>query len=363
MNHKISTKELFGVVISLSCSLFSMFGTSIIINSSKNATLIAITIGFLIGFIPLFLIIYIFNHLGDKNIFEYNIYKLKAFGKIINILICLPILYIGFIITWRTINFTITNLLPKNSYYFVGIILFSIIGYAITKGKEVINRSNIILVIILLFILSFICIFLIPYIKIDNILPIFNVNKNNFIKSILFYIVISIYPLVSLLSIKRRDLVDKDNFKKCLIYGYSLTFIIIFIYYFLMISIYGSNFTSILSFPEYYLFKKINAFNFIQRVENICSITYYIVSFGGICYLIYFIKEAICNTFNINNKRKQNIIIFIISDLTPIISIYLFKKYHMNFLINNYLKYTIPILVFIIFESIVIFIRKKIKVN
>lgn len=359
MNHKISTKELLGVVISLSCSLFSMFGTSIIISSSKNATLLAITIGFIIGFIPLFLIIYIFNHLGDRNIFTYNIEKIKIFGKFINILICLPILYIGFIITWRVLNFTITNLLPDNSYYFVSIILFSIIGYAISKGKEVINRTNIILVTILIFILSFICVFLISYIKIDNFLPMFNISKNSFIKSCLYYPVISIYPLVSLLSIKRSDLVDKENFKKCLIYGYVITFIIIFIYYFLMISIYGSNFISILSFPEYYLFKKINAFNFIQRVENICSITYYIVSFGGICYLIYFIKEAVSNTFNIGSKVKQNIIIFTVANITPFISVYLFQKYHMNFLINNYMKYTLPILVFIILESVVIFISKK----
>lgn len=361
MNHKISTKELFGVVVSLSCSLFSMFGTSLIINSSKNSTLLAITIGFVLGFIPLSLIIYIFNHLGNKNIFEYNKDKLKVLGCIINVLICLPILYMGFIITWRTLQFTITNLLPENSYYFVGLVLFSIIGYSITKGKEVIGRSNIILTIILLFILGFICIFLIPNVKIDNFLPIFNISKNNFIISCLYFPVISVYPLISLLSIRPSDVVDKDNFKKCLIKGYSLTFIMIFIFYFLMISIYGSNFTSILSYPEYYLFKKINAFNFIQRVENICSITYYIVSYGGICYLIYFIKEAFSKTFNISKKWKQNIIIFLVADLTPIVSVYLFKKYHINFLINNYLKYTLPILVFIMLESILVVINKKIN--
>lgn len=357
--NKISTKELLSIVISLTCCLFPMFGTSIIIYSSKNSTLLSITIGYLIGFIPLLLIIYIFNNLKDKNIFEFNISKLHFIGKIINILLYIYSIYIGIIISWRILDFTITNLLPENSYYILSIILFSIMGYAVTKGKEVINRSNTILTIILIIILAFISIFLIPNIKLDNLLPIFNTSKMNFIKGSLTYQAVSVYPLITILSIKQSDIVDKNNFKKCLIMGYSITYIIIMIFYFLLISNFGSNFASILSFPEYYLFKNINAFDFIQRVENICSMTYYIVSFGGICYLIYFAKESIIKTFNIKEKRKENILILILSNIIPIISIYLFQKYHMNFLINNYLKYTLYIIILILIEVILIFIHRK----
>ncbi len=361
---KISTRELLGIVISLTCCLFPMFGTSLIIHNSKNGALLSVTIGYLIGFIPLLLIVYIFNHLNDKNIFEYNKSKLGFFGSILNLLLYIPALYIGVIISWRILDFTITNLLPENSYYVISIVLFSIMGYSIIKGKEVVCRSNVILTVILMIILGFICIFLVPNIKLDNLLPFFNSSKGDFIKSCVLYPSISVYPLIALLAIKPSDVVDKENFKKCLIKGYSATYIIIMIFYFLMISNYGSSFTSILSFPEYYLFKNINAFDFIQRVENICSMTYYIVSFGGICYLIFFAKEALVKTFNINKKNIENIIIIILANIVPIISIYLFQKYHMNFLINNYLKYTLVILGLIVIECIIVLIvYKKSKNN
>lgn len=362
--NKISTRELLSIVISLTCCLFPMFGTSIIIYSSKNSALLSISIGYLIGFIPLLLIIYIFNNLDEnKNIFEFNISKLHFIGRIINVLLYVYSIYIGIIISWRILDFTITNLLPENSYYILSIILFSIMGYAVTKGKEVISRSNTILTIILIIILGFISIFLIPNVKLDNLLPIFNVSKMNFIKGALTYQAVSVYPLITILSIKPGDIVDRNNFKKCLIMGYSITYVIIMIFYFLLISNFGSNFASILSFPEYYLFKNINAFDFIQRVENICSMTYFIVSFGGICYLIFFAKESIISTFCIKDKKKENIFILILANIIPIISVYLFQKYHMNFLINNYLKYTLYIIILILIEGFLILITRKRKKN
>ena len=173
---KIGTTELTFLVMSICLALFPAFGTATIINYGKNASIISIIIGSIIGLIPLFIILYIAKFTTDKNILEVNDEKFKMFGKFINILYFIGIVFIGFCISWQVINFTISHLLTRTSYYVVGIILFSVMSYAIVKGNEVILRSNLILTMLGSVLFIFIFIFLIPKIKIDNFLPIINVK-------------------------------------------------------------------------------------------------------------------------------------------------------------------------------------------
>ena len=178
------------------------------------------------------MILYITKFTTDKNILEVNDEKFKMFGKFINILYFIGIIFIGFCISWQVINFTISHLLTRTSYYVVGIILFSVMSYAIVKGNEVILRSNLILTMLGSVLFIFIVIFLIPKIKIDNFLPIINVSNSSIISTSLIVPSFMVYPLISILCIKKDEVNDKSKYNKSIIKGYTLTVIIIitFIY-------------------------------------------------------------------------------------------------------------------------------------
>ena len=355
--NKISTKELFTVVISLLILCFPTLGTQLILNKGNTSSLLILIIGYTISIIPFFIIIKISNKLTNQNIFQYNIEKFKIIGHIINTIYTILLLYLAFMLAWITLNFTINQLLIRNSYYIVAFIYSCILAFAVCKGKEIICRTSLVLYFILTF--SFIIGFslLIPEIDPENILPIISVSKSKIITLALTIPSYFILPLTAILCIKRNDITDKHKLTKSLIIAYITGAILIFIFYFFIISIYGIDLASIFIYPEYVLFKKINLFNFIQRVENIMSTSFFISSFSGICFILYFIKTYIKDTLKIKNKNKINITTFIITIAISFTSIYFFTNYKIQILILKY-----PYIFGLIFPVLIInFILIKIK--
>ncbi len=355
--NKISTKELFTVVISLLTLCFPTLGTQLILNKGNTSSLLILIIGYTISIIPFFIIIKISNKLTNQNIFQYNIEKFKIIGHIINTIYTILLLYLAFMLAWITLNFTINQLLIRNSYYIVAFIYSCILAFAVCKGKEIICRTSLVLYFILIF--SFIIGFslLIPEIDPENILPIISVSKSKIITLALTIPSYFILPLTAILCIKRNDITDKHKLTKSLIIAYITGAILIFIFYFFIISIYGIDLASIFIYPEYVLFKKINLFNFIQRVENIMSTSFFISSFSGICFIVYFIKTYIKDTLKIKNKNKINITTFIITIAISFTSIYFFTNYKIQILILKF-----PYIFGLIFPVLIInFILIKIK--
>lgn len=356
---KIGTTELTFLVMSICLALFPAFGTATIINYGKNTAIISVIIGSIIGLIPLFMILYIAKFTTDKNILEVNDEKFKMFGKFINILYFIGIVFIGFCISWQVINFTISHLLTRTSYYVVGIILFSVMSYAIVKGNEVILRSNLILTMLGSVLFIFIFIFLIPKIKIDNFLPIINVKKASIISTALIVPTFMVYPLISILCIKKDEVNDKSKYNKSIIKGYTLVVIIIIIFMIFILGIYGSNMASLFTFPEYYIFKKIRAFDFISRIENIAAALIYISFFGNMASLMNFAKTCVKKALNLKNVRVINLATYILSILVPILSIIFFKKYQHLQILKYYPIISSILLIALIINFILLFIAKK----
>ena len=355
--NKISTKELFTVVISLLILCFPTLGTQLILNNGNTSSILILIIGYTISLIPFFIIIKISNKLTNKNIFQYNIKNFKTLGHIINTIYTIFFLYLAFMLAWTTLNFTINQLLIRNSYYIVAFIYSLILALAVCKGKEIICRTSLVLYFILT--LSFIIGFslLIPEIELENLLPIISIPTNKIITLSLTIPSYFILPLISILCIKRNDITDKHKLTKSLIIAYITGAIIVLTFYFFIISTYGIDLASIFIYPEYVLFKKINLFNFVQRVENIMATSFFISSFSGICFILYFIKLYIKDTIKIKNKNKLNIITFILTISIAFISIYLFTNYKIQILILKF-----PYIFSLIFPVLVInFILIKIK--
>ena len=357
--NKISSKEIFVIVLSLCISLFPTLGTSLIIDLGKNSTIISGLLGLIIGLIPIFMIIYISKFNIKENIFEFNIKNFNFFGHIINFLYILGIIYTGFIISWSIINFTISQLLIRTSYYFVAIVLFSILALCVMRGKEIIGRSTLVLFYFLVGLLLFSWGFLIPEVNISNLFPFFSESLKTTLTASLAFASFASFPIVTILCIKKDDIVDKKNYKKAVILAYIFGCIAVIMFLFLIISIYGYDLASLFSFPEYYVFKKINAFNFIQRVENILGIVIYIGVFGSLCFLIYFVRSYFINVFKIKKEKNINILVYILSIFVPLISIYFFKNYNIDFLVLKYPIFSSVIFIGLILNFIAVLLNKK----
>ena len=358
MNEKISSGQIIPIEIALVVALFPGLINTLILNISKNASLLSVMIGIIIGLIPVLMITKISKKINNQSLKEYLIKKLGLFGKILNTILVLIAIFILFINSWLIIDFIISQFLTRTSYYFIGILFFTILAWTINKGIETISRSTFILFIITVVIMIILWSSLIPYINLENLKPYIDVEKTKILKSSLIYISYTALPIIYILDLKHIT-INKKTFERKIIISYLIASIIIEVFLFLIISVYTINLASILTYPVYSLFKKVQILGFIERIENFAAIQILVAFYIEAIYLLYYVKENIIKTLKIKNKKKINILTYFLSIIIPTISITIYKNYNILSTVTQ-TPYIIGILSIII---LILFITSFKKTN
>ena len=314
MKNKNNNSELIYFI----CSTF-MYGVgfSSIFKLCKNDSWLVILIGSIISLI----ILPIYNKLtkDSKLIKSINI----TFILLINLMI-LRILTTSFYLT-KTPGLLIT----------IPFILLCL--YNSKKGISTISKeSNI------LFIFSIITIVLnlLASTKTGSItffLPLMHTKKINIIKGIIYYIVYIISPLV---------LVNNNSNYKSDIKFFLIINILILFMSIIIIFVLGPNLITMLRFPEYMIYKEINLFGFIENVENLVGLVYYINLFITSSLCLYTLKSIV----------KHNYIIYLIIVSILVITEFVSDKYKYSLLIYKYLP---QILITLVILYIFNYILKK----
>lgn len=257
--------------------LFSGSGISLLIQISQENVVISSILGTLLGSF----LLYIYYHKDNLN---HKILCLLSFSILFITIISNTILIDDF-------------LLSKTPSW---IILFSFIFLLLYSSKNDINSSchiGTLSLPVTIFTIVICLIGLVPLMKVDNLLPIFNIKIKNFIKAILIFAVITISPNIVLLS-KKNNLKFKD-----VLLGYLLGSLFIIIYILAVILVYGVPLASIIRYPEYAVLKKIYFFRVFGNIENILVLEWIISGIISSIFLVNFLK---------NNINKLFVILFII---------------------------------------------------
>lgn len=346
MNGKISSGEVMAICVGLIFAMFPGFANSLILISSKNASLLSLIISFVIGFIPIFMIIYISKKI-NTNFLDFSIKNFKVFGYILDILLLILIIFSIFISTWLMMDFIISQFLTRSSYYLIAIFISIILAFVVNKGIETLSRTIFLLFIISVTVIVLLLLTLIPYVDLNNLKPFVDVPFKKILNSSFVFLTTSISPIFYILGLKHITK-DKKNFSRKILVGYIIASCLIFMVLFFIISVYGIELGSILTYPVYGLFKKVQIFGFIERIENFAAVFLITAFFAQVSYFVYFIKNNISDIFKIKSSIKQNILTYVIAIIIPVVSIYCFKNYNL-FLYIRYAPY-----VFLIFYVILI---------
>jgi spore germination protein KB len=173
---------------------------------------------------------------------------------------------------------------------------------------------------------------LFPQIEVDNFKPVLEFGIGKPIQGGIILFFTNVVPILMLLMIPRKRVVDKEKYNKLLIIFYILGVIMAFITTFITISILGINLASIYQYPEYIVLKKISLFGFLDRIENIISIQWIFRCFMMLEMVVYYISNSIKK----DNKSKLLpfgiIVVIIVSSLwyfknNTIFSEFILKKY------------------------------------
>lgn len=358
MNGKISSGEVMAICVGIIFAMFPGFANYLILVSSRNDSLISLAIAFVIGLIPIFMIMFISKRI-NTSFFKFSVDNFKIFGYVLDIILLILAFFTIFISSWLAIDFVISQFLTRSSYYLVAIFVSIIVGFSINKGIESLSRTIFILFVVSVSVIMFLLLTLIPYVDVSNLKPIGVASFKSILNSSFVFLTVAISPIFYVLGLKSITK-DGKNFPRKILVGYIIaSFLIAFVLFFI-ITVYGIELGSILSYPVYGLFKKVQIFGFIERIENFAAIFLITAFFAQFSYFVYAIKSNISDMFKISNKKKQAILTYFISITVPVCSIYLFKTYDFSAYLeySPYVLSTFYVILFIYFIR-AIFIKKS----
>ncbi len=282
--------------------MFIGIGIQNIMEISKYDACLSILIGIIIGFIPIFSVMY----MNKKNInlldLINNIFN-KTTSKIIQIIIILFLMYTLLTLTNDFVNFANVKYLFETPNLFIAILFILPALYISHKGVETIGRTGIVLFFIgiVLFLINSLA--LIKLVELDNLKPLLSSGIFNILKGSMYYVIYAITPIIFLGIIPKNNESYKKYNKKLLI-GYGISSISLLIITFFVMTIFNYEYISLFSYPAYFTLKKIN-YGFIANVENLLSFYFIIDYFMSMLILLYSIFYFLNHSLKIKDMKLK----------------------------------------------------------
>ena len=197
--------------------------------------------------------------------------------------------FVGFVLSLLSvivlINLGHTLYLRETPVFILAV--FPIIGaFIISNSKEIpLKRTVHVLFIYSIFLFLLKIWGLYSHIKIDNLLPIYNLDIKSILWGSITYMSVGIVPVLGL---------NKIDDKKNIIFDYLVASLTIFTVSFLAASVLGINEVKLYRYPEYVVLKRIGFLNFINNVDSFFN-------FAIIIDLLFTASQGF-KTFNVFDK-------------------------------------------------------------
>lgn len=260
---------------------------------SHNAYFAGI-IGTVIGFLLLFGLINLRKYMGDKDIFEYNIFLFgNIFGNIVNIFLVCVVFFIATIFFETIAQFVNSNYLIETSVNYIKVLLLSPIAFAASKKISTISKisQGIFIATLFFFSISYIGIF--GQFDIKRIFPVMSCGIDEALKCGIIYACTGLFSMFLLTCIPNSKIHsdNKNVLKMVLVYLFAN--IIIVLIMLAVVLILGEELILIYKFPEYLTLQEFSIFSIIERVENILALQFILFNFLTLTIMVYFIYNYI----------------------------------------------------------------------
>ncbi|MBP2072064.1 MULTISPECIES: GerAB/ArcD/ProY family transporter [Thermoanaerobacterium] len=298
---KISPKQFIYIIISVVLSTATIFLPSIVASKAEQDSWVSVILA--AGFsIPVFCLYYgISNMFKDKTVFSFleDIFG-KILGKIIAFFYLLFFIHLTAIMIRELYEIMRSAFMSKTPPIVFSFSLMVVASYAVTKGFIAIARMNEIVFPFGMGLLGFVIFFSMPYVKLENFLPILANGLLPPIKGSLpliswmleSIIILAIFPHVS-------------DSKKVLKSG---IISLVFISFALMlgvlaIGIFGSKTTADFKFTALEMTRTIRLSNYFARLDSMIMAVWIEGIFMKITIFLYIIVKGFSDIFNFDDYR------------------------------------------------------------
>lgn len=364
-NWKISSRQFKYLVI------LCFIGTSILripsglAADAKQDAWIAALLGILMGLI----LVWIYTSLGslypNMTITQQSEKILgKKIGKVVSFLFVLFLYVNCSTIVWISANFLTTQILIETPLEVIIILWIVVVVFGTRLGLETIARAGEILfpIVIVLFIILVVSVS--PNIKdLNNMKPMFESGMKPIIKGALYLLTYTTMTNIVLMMIFPANVVNVKDAKKSFFSGTIFAGLMLFIVALLSIIILGSDFSRRNAYPSYVLAKKIHIGNYIQRIEIIIALIWFITVFYKTILYFYGSIIGLTQTLGLKDYKSLTLPLGMILVVLSIV-IYPSNIYLDQWDATTWLPFIfMPALVLPLLLLIIGFIRKKLKLD
>lgn len=302
---KISLRQ-----VSILTALYTIGSAILIVPSSmasiaKQDAWIACLVGTGLGFIILVLQLQLFKKYPETNLMQLS-EKLfgKWIGKTINLLFLLTLFLGGPATVLHEIGIFMTiQMLPETPIQAIIFLFGALVVLGVRLGLEVLARSAEMLFPWFLLLFLSMSLLLLSEIKWENAMPILESGINPFFPAAVSFVSITFLPNVVLMIIYPGAVNRPSETYKAVYIGSLFGTMVLFTIIALTILVLGPDITARNLYPSYMLAKKINIGNFLQRIEAVMAVMWFITLFYRISLFFYAIAIGVSQIFNIKNYQ------------------------------------------------------------
>ncbi len=347
-DNKVSDRQIAYLSFFLTKSLFLLFMTNTLFRLSKNEVLIVALLGTVLGLLPLFMYLSIWKKKENLNLFEkINASFSKPISLLFRIFLFVGLIFISVLLTSSIASYIKYSMAKEISLIVISLTFLLLIYYLSYKGSKALFRTGEILFYLFLLLLSISFLGISNYIDIEQVRPFFIEPSSSFFKAIFYYAFFTTSPLLLLLMIPKNQMVDKRKSSWTIIKSYLLSNLLIWIFFFVTISVLGIDLALYYQYPFTILLKKITFLKIIERLEVLLSMHFlfdFILLLGSIFLLL---KQGIESIFGLKEEKKKR------KALTLVVLFLLFGSIYIPLNLSLYsgivlvISYILPFFLFI----------------
>lgn len=227
----------------------------------------------------------------------------KWLGKGVGLLFLILPLFLSVLLLWNIGDFMVTQILPDTPIQAIFIMFIYVVIYGVRKGIEVLARSSEIFFPWIMGLAIIMILLLIPQYDVKNILPIY-VEEG--IQPILAgtYQMLG-FPffemVIFLMLFPHRTQPGSKN--KGFFFGIATGGIILSLFTFMCILVLGAEMSTRRTFPIYVLCKKISIGHFLERIEIIIAVIWFLSIYFKLAINFYVLAIGLKKIFSLNSYR------------------------------------------------------------
>ncbi|WP_259391583.1 endospore germination permease [Paenibacillus sp. 1011MAR3C5] len=271
----------------------------------KQDAWIAALLGIAVGLLLTKLYVAVGNLHAEKSLFETLEHVLgKWLGKAVTAAIIFFCLITASEVLFFIGNFMTTQIMRVTPIQAFNILFAIVVVIGIRKGIEPLARSAELLfpVFVLLFIV--LVVFVSPQIHMERIQPVLESDLKSMVWATMYFASVFTFTPFLLLTVFPSEIDRPKEASKGFYRGTIIAGIVLVLIIALCITVLGTDMTARQTYPSYALAKKINVGHFLQRIEIVMAIMWFITIFFRICVYFYAAVLGMKQLFNLKDYRS-----------------------------------------------------------